>query len=58
MPVCQYLARNECRILEFSYPERQVDALGDLIDNPFGDEDLDADIGIGCLECAYQWRKQ
>jgi len=39
-------------------PERQIDALGDLIDDPVGDEYLDADIGIGCLEGADQGREQ
>jgi hypothetical protein len=58
MPVGQEPARDERRILEFAYPERQVDALGDLIDYPFSDKYLDADVGIGCLECADQRRKQ
>ena len=30
-----------------SNPEHEVNALGDMIDDPFGDEDLDADVRVG-----------
>ena len=59
MPVGQDSARDERRIFELLADlEHQVDAFGDLIDNPVGDEDLYTDVGVGCLECADQWRKQ
>jgi hypothetical protein len=32
--------------------------LGDMIDEPLGDEDLDADVGVGRLEWADQWHNQ
>jgi hypothetical protein len=59
MPVRQDSARDERRIFElFSDLEHQVNALGDLIDNSVGNEDLYADVGVGGLECSDQRRKQ
>src|SRR5260221_2467368 len=52
-------ARDERRIFELlSTLEREVDALGDLINNPVRDEDLYPDLRIRCLECSDQGRKQ
>ena len=31
-------------------PERQIDALGELVHDPVGDEHVDPDVGIGRLE--------
>lgn len=59
MPIGEDLASHERRILElWVNPERQVNALGDLVDNPLCDENLNADIWVGCLKCADQWSKQ
>jgi hypothetical protein len=51
MPVGEDPARDERGVFELAYPEGQIDSLGDLIDDAFGNEDLDADVGVGCLEC-------
>ena len=39
-------------------PESQVNAFGNLIDNPLGDENLHPDVRVGCLKCADKWSKQ
>lgn len=47
MTVTEDFARHERRIFElFSDLERQIDAFGDLIDDPVRDEDLYADLRI------------
>src|SRR6266849_7515944 len=59
MPVGQDSARDERRILELlSNLEHQVYTLGDLIDNPVGDENLYPDLRVGRLKCADQRREQ
>ena len=58
MAVSQDRARDQGRILELSWPERQVDAFGDVVHEPVGDEDLHAHIGVGRLECAYPGSSQ
>src|SRR5712671_4222393 len=59
MPVGQDSARDERRVLElFSDFEHQVYTLGDLINNPVGDEDLHPDLRVGRLKCADQRREQ
>jgi hypothetical protein len=47
MTVGEQPACDERRILKLTNPERQVNALGDLIDNALSDEDLDPDVRIG-----------
>src|SRR5579862_157813 len=59
MPISQDPASNEGRVLELWVDtEGQINALGDLIDNPIGDENLYADVRVGRLECAEQRREQ
>ena len=59
MPVFQDTAGDQRGVFQFRVdPERQVNALGDLIDDSIGDEHLYADAWVGSLECADQWRKQ
>src|SRR6266853_3503431 len=59
MPISQDPASDEGGIFELWVdPERKVNTLGDLIDNPVGDEDLYADVRVGSLECANHRRNQ
>src|SRR6516165_3064288 len=51
MPVGQNFASDERGILEsWINTECQINALSNVIDNPVGDEHLDADLWVGCLE--------
>src|SRR5258708_35066697 len=58
MGVGQDFLGDQGRILQRAGPEHQVDSLGNMIDKPFGNQDLDADVGVGSLECTNQGRKQ
>ena len=51
MPVGQNSARDERRIFELWVDaERQINTLGNMIDDPVGDEHLHADLWVGRLE--------
>jgi hypothetical protein len=52
MPVSQKSTHDQRRVLEFSHPKSHVDALGDLINYPFGDEYLRPDVRVRRLKCA------
>jgi len=59
VPVRQDLPRDEGRVFQLRVnPKRQINALGNLIDDPIGDEHLDANVRVGRLECADQGRQQ
>jgi hypothetical protein len=50
MPVGQYLSRHQRGILKCAKPKYDVDAVGDVIDKAFGNQDMNANIGVGSLE--------
>src|SRR5215469_15502261 len=59
MPVGQNLTSHKRRVFElWIHPEGQIDTLRDVIDNPVGDENLHADVRIGCLKSADERSKK
>src|SRR5215469_11048982 len=59
VPVSQNLTSHKRRVFELWVDsERQIDTLRDVIDNPVGNEDLHADVRIGCLESADEGSKE
>ena len=55
MPIGQDPARHERRIFQFTHAKGEIDAFGDLVNDSFSDEDLDADIGVFPLEGNDDW---
>jgi len=58
MAVSQDLPRDQRRVPQRSHSQHQVYAFGNMIHHAFSNEDLNAHVRMGCLECAHQRRKQ
>ena len=58
MAVSQDTARHQGRVFQLAHAKSEVDALSDLVNDSFGDKDLDVDVRIFLLESDDNRREQ